>query len=149
MTTKLKWRLGKLPSPEEVMKLTNDKIITKDEAREILFTSETDEERDKKSLESEIKFLRDLVDRLSDRSKIISMIHSIQPIYISQPWYHYYGSWCGGCVDTYMTTASVNDGSTFLCANSSTLTAPASQTSSLYCDFDTTTAGNFSEIKTF
>ena len=46
----LKWRLSKLPTPDEVRELVKDKIITQDEAREILFSQETDEERDKDSL---------------------------------------------------------------------------------------------------
>ena len=67
MTTKMKlnWRLSKLPTPDEVRELVKDKVITQDEAREILFSQETEEERDKNSLESEIKFLRELVDKLA------------------------------------------------------------------------------------
>ena len=55
MTNVLKWRLGKLPSPLEVSTLVNDKIITKEEAREILFKTETEEDRDTEGLKSEIK----------------------------------------------------------------------------------------------
>jgi hypothetical protein len=50
MTTKLVWRLGKLPSPDEVRELVKDKIITQEEAREILFSQEDEIARDEKSL---------------------------------------------------------------------------------------------------
>ena len=79
MTTKLKWRLSSLPTPDEVRALVIDEVITKDEAREILFSSETEQERDKKSLEAEIKFLRELVEKLSNQqsTKIIETIKYI------------------------------------------------------------------------
>jgi hypothetical protein len=99
MTTKLKWRLSKLPTIDEVLKLTEGAkpILTKEEAREILFTSETDEERDKKSLESEIKFLRETIEKLASRTQIIETIKTIQtPIYINQPWYQPYYYWTYG-----------------------------------------------------
>lgn len=53
----LVWRLGKLPTVEEITTLIDKKIITQEEAREILFNTRTVEERDKVSLEAEIKFL--------------------------------------------------------------------------------------------
>ncbi len=52
--------MGKLPTVEELLHLVNAKLITQDEAKEILFKSETEEDRDKEGLEAEIKFLRDL-----------------------------------------------------------------------------------------
>ena len=86
MTEKLKWRLGKLPTPDEVTKLLNEKIISKEEAREILFNLETEEDRDKKSLESEIKFLREIVQRLSTRNHTIEVVREILPIYRNYQW---------------------------------------------------------------
>lgn len=98
MTKKLIWRLGKLPSPDEVRELVKDKIITQDEAREILFSSEEQTTRDKASLESEIKFLRELVDKLSqNRSQIVRIFDSIQPIYVQQPWIKPYICWSNTC----------------------------------------------------
>lgn len=93
---KLNWRLGKLPTPDEVRELVKDKIITQDEAREILFKEEDETERDIKSLESEIKFLRELVDKLSkNTSTIVETIRYIEKPYIRQPWYQQYEVWCG------------------------------------------------------
>src|SRR3990167_6816631 len=96
MTTKLNWRLSKLPTPDEVRELVKDSILTKEEAREILFSSETEEDRDKKSLESEIKFLRELVDKLSSNklSRVAEVIKEIQSPWEIWGWYKSYQWWC-------------------------------------------------------
>lgn len=117
--TTLKWRLSNLPSVAELRQLVEDEVITREEAREILFRSETEEDRDKKSLESEIKFLRDLVEKLSaSRSQIITTIREVKtPYYIQQPWYRPYEVWCGatttaaGSVGNYTVSASAIDAS--------------------------------------
>lgn len=94
MTKNLKWRLSKLPTVDELTSLVSSKIITQEEAREILLTSETQEDRDKKSLETEIKFLRELVEKLSNRSQIVEVIREIKPSYKTYPWYPPYITWC-------------------------------------------------------
>lgn len=94
----LKWRLSKLPTVEELQSLIKDKIITQEEARNILFSSEEINERDKESLESEIKFLRELIEKLSNRSQIISTIEIIKPVYRTYPWYKEYQVWCDNAV---------------------------------------------------
>lgn len=109
MKNKLIWRLGKLPTVEELLKLVNDKIITNEEMRDVLFNSETEEEVDKKSLEGEIKFLRELVTKLSTKSQIIETVRTIQPTYISQPWYTPYVTWCSSGtagIGSYTTTTA-------------------------------------------
>lgn len=109
MTKKLNWRLSKLPTPDEVRELVKDKIITQEEAREILFSSEEIEERDKKSLESEIKFLRELVDKLSkSRSEIITTIREVEVPYRKYPWYNPYIIWCGGTSSGSYTSENVD-----------------------------------------
>ncbi len=96
MTKKIKWRLGTLPSPEEVADLFKQSLLTKEEAREILFSEVDEKERDVKSLESEIKFLRELVERLSkDRTKVIETIRTVQLPYYTQYWFQPYQQWCG------------------------------------------------------
>lgn len=89
MTKKLVWRLGKLPSPDELCELVKNKIITNEEAKEIILSSETDEDRDKKSLEMEIKFLKEVITQLSEtKSQIVRVIKYVEkPYYYSQPWY--------------------------------------------------------------
>ena len=96
MTKKLVWRLGKLPSVEELRQLVTDKIVTQDEAREILFNQEDDVDRDKKSLESEIKFLRKLVEELAqNKNNLVTTIREIQKPYYDLTWYKPYDTWCG------------------------------------------------------
>ena len=119
--TKLVWRLSNRPTPAEVAELLTQEIINKEEAREILFSEETDEDRDKKSLESEIKFLRELVDKLSeDRSQIITTIKEVQVPYIKYPWYPQYQIWCGGAGGTgtaYYSNTALNSNSSFSSIN--------------------------------
>jgi hypothetical protein len=120
MTKKLVWRLGKLPSPDEVRELVKDKIITQEEARDILFNNETQTDRDVKSLEEEIKFLRSLVEKLSkNREQIITTIKEVEIPYKRYPWYDPYIRWGG-------TTR-------YLCSN----------------EASTTEKANFTNIKTF
>jgi hypothetical protein len=149
MTTKNKlvWRLGKLPSVDELRELVKDKILTNDEAREILFTNEEVEERDKKSLEGEIKFLRDLVETLSNTSTktITETIRIIQQPYVQYRWYKPYDVWCSAA-DNLLNT--VNGTATYYASSD------GSATSINYASLDvghtgTASAGGFNSIKTF
>ncbi len=98
--TKIVWRLTKLPTADELRELVKDKIITNEEAREILFSHEDEEERNKQSLESEIKFLRELVEKLSSgRNQIIETIKEVQIPYRKYDWYDPYKIWCGNLPD--------------------------------------------------
>lgn len=112
MTKKLVWRLSKLPEPSELSKLVELKIITQEEAKAILLKQEDDDERDKKSLEDEIKFLRGLVDKLSqNKNNIVEVIKTIEvevPVYKKYPWYEPYKYYCSNDVSQYQITASNN-----------------------------------------
>lgn len=92
----LKWRLDRLPTPDEVQGLLNSDIITKAEARGILFNQV--DEVDKKDLKEEIKFLRDLVEKLSNnkQTQIIETIREVQKPYWKRDWYEPYMFYCGG-----------------------------------------------------
>lgn len=162
MTTKLKWRLGKLPSPEEVTLLLSQSVLTKDEAREILFSLETDEDRDKQSLQEEIKFLRELVERLSKNKpeRIVETIRYIEKPYITQGWYHpyyiYSNSTTGGGTMYYTNGANMTNaiGSisslTSATSNSNMLTSSTQQTlASGNQTALTPTIKEFTSIKTF
>lgn len=118
---KLVWRLGKLPTPQEVSDLLKEEIITQDEAREILFNTETDEERDSNSLKDEIKFLREVIKNLSENSsKTVEIIQKVEPRYFQYGWYQPYYTWCTAGISTNLigtgTTTiggyALNDGST-------------------------------------
>jgi hypothetical protein len=101
MTKKLIWRLGKLPDSYELCELIKNKVITNEEAKEILLSSEDEVDRDKKSLESEIKFLRELVEKLSNgRGEIVETIKYIEKPYYHYPWWSGYSNWCGGNITT-------------------------------------------------
>jgi hypothetical protein len=90
MTTQLKWRLSKLPTVDEITTLLEKKIITQDEAKEILFNKETTEERDIESYKQEIKFLKEIIEKLGDRSTIVQVVKEYVPHYITQPFYQPY-----------------------------------------------------------
>lgn len=91
MTNKMKlvWRLSKLPSPDELVELVKNKIITQEEAKEIIVSSETEEDRDKKSLEAEVKFLKEVIMELAKmKSTIVDSIRYVEkPYYKQYPWY--------------------------------------------------------------
>lgn len=95
---KIVWRLKEQPTAESLRELVKDKILTQEEAREILFSSEVVEERNNDSLKAEIKFLRELVEKLSqNRSQIVEVIKEVkvpQTVYIKD-WYEPYRIWCG------------------------------------------------------
>lgn len=66
--TKLNWRLQDLPTAGEVAELVNSEVITKDEAREILFSEKDKTQIDNeqiKAYKEQIEFLQGLVTKLS------------------------------------------------------------------------------------
>jgi len=94
MTKKIVWRLKESPSTDKLSQLVKDGILTKDEAREILFSSEEITERDIKSYQEEIKFLRELVEKLSQsKSQIVKVIEQVNVPYIQYRWYPPYEHW--------------------------------------------------------
>jgi len=102
MTKKLIWRLKEQPTSENLRELVKDGILSKEEAREVLFSLEENTGRDKKSLEDEIKFLRDIIDGLSKNnySGTITIIKEIEKPYRQYPWYNPYITWCSRAFDT-------------------------------------------------
>ena len=133
MTKKLIWRLNERPTPTALIELMNNGLLTKDEAKEILFSSENKDERDAKSLKSEIKFLRELVESLSKGSntRIIEIIKEVEKPYRTYPWYSPYGEWwaISGTTSNYNVDCTTTKGG----SNSVILN----------------TVSNFTDIKTF
>lgn len=115
---KLVWRLSKLPTPDELRELVKDKIITQAEAREILFSSETKEEQDQKSLESELKFLRELAKELSKNSssRTVEYIYKYIEPYKRYEWVQPYINYCTNnnslIGNDFTTTTTLEDGIT-------------------------------------
>jgi len=94
MTKKIIWRLKEQPTSEMLRELVKDQILTKDEAREILFNLQEESERDNESLKQEIKFLRELVEKLSEKQKVIEIIREIEKPYRPYNWWEPYQYWC-------------------------------------------------------
>lgn len=133
----LKWRLSKLPTSDEVLALIKDGVITKDEGKEILFTTEREEERDEASLKAEIKFLRELVENLASKQtdRIIETIKYVEKPYNRYDWCKPYLVWCSSN-NAVITTASSAD-TVYLSDNASATIA------------DNTVNCAFTKIKTF
>jgi len=150
MMNRLVWRLSKLPTVEELLQLVKDKVITQDEAKEVLFSSETEEDRDKKSLESEIKFLRELVEKLSnDKSRIVEIIREVEkPIYIRERWWQPYYTWCGGTMYYATNTLGIDSSMVGGTAGISTTSQNAYSLNAMDCSSGPSTQ-SFSDIKTF
>lgn len=82
MTKKeLVWRLKEKPTVREVSELMTQGIITKDEARDILFNerNEKDQADDAEALKKQIKFLEGLVQELSKNQHLTTI-----PVYIDR-----------------------------------------------------------------
>lgn len=99
--TKIKWRLNQLPTTDELRELVKDKIITQEEARQILFTEETKEDVEKQDLAGEIKFLKELVNKLSEGrvTRIVETIREVEKPYKVYPWWGPYGTFTCGTLD--------------------------------------------------
>jgi polyhydroxyalkanoate synthesis regulator phasin len=131
MTKKIIWRLKESPTTEKLSNLVRDGILTKDEAREILFNLTDESERSIESYQQEIKFLRELIEKLSNRTQIVEVIKEVRHIHDSHPWYTPYHGWTTGAVYLSGTTTDT--------ANSFTLTSDASMAAS----------SDFGDISTF
>jgi len=141
MTKKLTWRLGKLPSTEELRELVKDKLITNEEARGILFKLEEETERDKESLEEEIKFLRELVDKLSNKTQIVEVIKEIRTPYYNYGWWNPYQTYCGGTSGITYATAGAYTPTSVATSGSNSITNATNGGS--------ISNGSFSSISTF
>lgn len=146
MTKNLKWRLSKLPTADELRELVKDKIITQEEARNILFNEIEDNERDNESLKEEIKFLREMVSKLSSRSTIVETIPEVYKPYQRWDWYKPYEIWCTN------TVYSGSGGNTYVAGNSTATllngTSSITNLSSTNLAYDNS-ADSFSLIATF
>ncbi len=140
MTTKLTWRLGKLPTVAELNDLVVNKIITQDEAKQVLFKEEDETKRDVQSLEEEIKFLRTLVEKLSsgNQTRIVEVIKEVQKPWYQYQWYQPYQTWCVNGNTAYGVSNATN-----------TITGSASTTQNLASINLNTGKTSFSQIETF
>ncbi len=152
--TKTKWRLSRLPEPSEILDLVKGGLLTKEEGREIIVSLETEEDRSKKSLQDEIKFLRELVAKMStNRSVIIETIREVQKPYKQYDWYQpymYYAS-AGGAGPTYATngTSLVGTLTGGNAVNTLSLGSTGAQSALQQSNTASAQEQNFTDIKTF
>lgn len=149
--TKLKWRLAERPTPEEVRGLLKDEVITKEEAREILFSLETEEDRSKKSLQDEIKFLRELVAKLStNRSVIIETIREVEKPWKRYDWYQPYYMYATNAGTTQANTVyAMNATAGSLTSTASNLSQLSTGSNQLQASLQAAGPSEFTDIKTF
>lgn len=93
--TNLIWRLPKLPTMEEMTHLIDKGIITKDEARAILFKDpeEKIDATDLEEIKDELKLLRKIVTATSP-TVIIREIHSAPQYIRTRPYWNDYNFYC-------------------------------------------------------
>ena len=70
----LNWRLSDLPTAGEVAELVDSEVITKEEAREILFTQASSSDEKVKALEEQVEFLQGLVTTLSQQRNTTTFV---------------------------------------------------------------------------
>jgi hypothetical protein len=88
MTKDLRWRLSQLPTGGEIADLVEQGVITKDEAREILFSTPDKQDEDKVSdLKAEIKFLKEVIGQLTKTSTTFVTVPGTYYRYNTQPWF--------------------------------------------------------------
>lgn len=100
MTKKLNWRLSELPNASEVADLVEQEVITKEEARDILFKTDEQHNKDEevKSLKEQVKFMEKVVDALT-RNKHTTITYT--------PSYPKYWSWTGGTSTLFSNSATI------------------------------------------
>ena len=93
MTKKIElvWRLKNRPTVNEITDLKRDELITKEEARDLLFNSDQkDSEIEVKALKEQIKFLQDTVDKLINKLNSTGspwvFQHTYTPYYPTRYW---------------------------------------------------------------
>lgn len=67
----LTWKLGELPTAGELAELVEADVISKEEAREIMFGAVDNDKEKIQALEEQVDFLRSLVTDLSKRSTTV------------------------------------------------------------------------------
>lgn len=75
MTKKLNWRLKTLPTADEVASLVEQKVITANEAKDLLFTESDDKDPTVSELKRQIEFLEGLVTELSKKPRDSAYIY--------------------------------------------------------------------------
>jgi hypothetical protein len=116
---KLVWKFKDLPSAGAIASLVEQKVITAEEARGILFKEEVKQSDEVEALKEMVNALKDMVKDLLSRqnnvtlvpyTKVIEVPTRIRP-YFDRYWMNSSGTTLGGYVDT--TTSSTNGTTTY------------------------------------
>jgi len=113
MTKKIIWRLKEQPTSKMLQELVSSGILNKNEAREILFNETEESERSIESLKQEIKFLRELIEKLANNQRVVEVIKEIRHTY-DYPWCRPYYTWTDyqlGCSSDTLSGVTVSDAS--------------------------------------
>lgn len=133
MKKTLNWRLKDLPDAVDVAELVDKKVITPEEARQLLFNEGKDEGKKVKELEEEVRFLRDLCDKLAAKSggwtTVVHEYRNYKPLYPT--WYGAYGGVINAVGDTTTSTGIDLRSSTYTVGASSLSTGTTKGLSSL------------------
>lgn len=70
------WRLPQLPTGNEIASLVEQKVISTDEARQILFKKEDKDSDRIKALEEQVEFLKDLIQAQSNGVVVSSFLNN-------------------------------------------------------------------------
>lgn len=117
----LVWRLKEKPSAEGVASLVEQKIITPEEGREILFNKSDSREKEQRltdkvsALQEEVEFLRELSDKLASKTSngwtyVYNSVNDYKPSYAG--WRHNYLTCMGDTTVTTTGTVYFNDSTT-------------------------------------
>lgn len=119
MTKKtIKWRLAEKPSPENLLKLIEGGVLTKEEAKQIVLDDSEVSQSDIDTIKSELELLRKMVLEQGNSREIIKIIEKEIPIYVRkypryEPyWWNDYKIYCSNQGSNVMQLAanwSVND----------------------------------------
>ena len=103
----LKWRLTEKPTTDNLLKLTEGGIITKEEAKKILLAESVVTQSDIESIKSEISLMRkmilEVIEKTNTQREIIRIVEKEIPIYVEQyrrtpmypyPWWNDTIRWC-------------------------------------------------------
>ena len=118
MTKKLIWRLKEQPTSKALALLVDSEILTREDAKQIILSSE---ENNTKALKEEIEFLKRLVRDLSRNNiQIVEVVKTLEQPYRTSPWYEPYHKWEVLCSKTENGTMCKTDGGGTLSVNSFT-----------------------------
>lgn len=107
MTKNLTWRLKELPTGDDVATLVEQKVITKEEARDLLFSKTKQEDKPTiEALKKQIEFLEGLVRELANNGGNTTYVYKYVDTWTPKLPYVVWNSYSGTDASTTMATYS-------------------------------------------